>query len=397
MIPRSALPADRAGHRGECAIVALLCALSGLALQCLIVNVRYGGDWNALFCTGSKFPTPPALAAERIYVFPNSAGYDGQMYHYVAHDPLLRTDMGRYMDSSRARYRRILLPAMAFLLAFGRQTRIDSAYIATNLLFLFLGAWWLSRYLDSLGLPPRLAALFVFAPAALISLDRLTVDLAFTALCIGFALHVRLRRDGPAWVALALACLARDTGFALAAAACLVVSVERRFARAAALATAAIPAAAWYLYVGLRTPDYANMGPRKFIPLRGIFQALLDPLTYGFGGTVEAGLRWLDRLALLGFLLAAAYGVWLVRRNGFGQLEAAAVLWSCIGLCLPRSFWEDCYAGPRVFTPLLIYVVVLGAPLARWKILAPLLMVAPRVAVQVFGPLLAAIGSAAPR
>ena len=124
---------------------------------------------------------------------------------------------------------------------------------------------------------------------------------------------------------------------------------------------------------------------------------MLDPMAYGLGGTVEAGLRWLDRLALLGFLLAVLLAAWLVRRNGFGQLEAAMALWSCLGLCLPRAFWADCYSGARVFTPLLIYVVALSPPLARWRGMAPLLLVAPRVAVQVFAPLLVAMGSPASR
>ena len=73
------------------------------------------------------------------------------MYHYAAHDPLIRTDIWRYMDDSRVRYRRILLPATAFVLALGQPSRIDTAYIVANSLFLILGAWWLSRYLDSSG------------------------------------------------------------------------------------------------------------------------------------------------------------------------------------------------------------------------------------------------------
>ncbi|MCX6628700.1 MAG: hypothetical protein NTW28_13855 [Candidatus Solibacter sp.] len=363
-----------------------------MAWQLLVVNSRYGGNWTALFCTGSQFQVPPALAAESVYVFPNSTGYDGQMYHYVAHDPLARTDIGRYMDNSRARYRRILLPATAYLLAFGRQASVDSAYIAANLLFLFLGAWWLSRYLDSSGPEPRLAVLFVLAPAALISLDRLTVDLTFTSLCIGFALYVRLKQDANAWAVLALACLGRDTGFVLAAAACLALAVERRFAKAAAIATAVIPAAAWYGYVNLRTPDYSNEAFRGLIPFKGILETLLDPITYQLSGTVNAALRWLDRLELLGFVLAVLLGAWLVRRNGFGPMEAAIVLWSVTGLCLPRGFWEECDAGARVFTPLLIYVMLLSAPTARWKAVAPLLMVLPRVALQVLSPLAAAFG-----
>ncbi|MGA2268883.1 MAG: hypothetical protein ABSH44_10490 [Bryobacteraceae bacterium] len=393
MTLRAALSTYRTGRHRVWITTALLCALSGLAWQFLIVHSRYGGNWTALFCTGSNYPVPPALASERVYVFPNSGGYDGQMYHYVAHDPLIRTDIRRYLDVPRRRYRRILLPAMAFLLASGRQAWIDPAYIGANLLFLFLGAWWLSRYLDSLGLRARWAALFVLAPAALISLDRLTVDLAFTSLCIGFALYVRLKQDANACVVLALACLSRETGLVLAGAACLSLAVERRFAKAAALATAVAPAAAWYLYVNLRTPDYSDERLGQLIPFQGIFETLLDPKTYPFSGAVNAGLGWLDRLGLLGFLLAVLLSVWLVRHNGFGQMEAAMVLWSFVGLCMARSFWEECYSGTRVFTPLLLYVMLRAVPAVGWRAMAPLLMATPRVVLQVVAPLLPTLRS----
>ncbi len=381
--------AHDAGRRWVFLTTALLCALAGLIFQVLTVNARYQGNWTGLFCAGSNFRVPPALATERVYVFAGSNGYDGQMYHYVAHDPLARGDMWRYMDNSRVRYRRILLPAMAFLLASGRQASIDSAYITANLAFLFLGAWWLSRYLDSLGLHAGWAVLFVLAPAALISLDRLTVDLTFTALCTGFALYISEKRYVGAYVALVLACLTKETGFVLAGAACLAFSLERRFAKAAAFATAIAPAAAWYSYVNLRTPDFSDERFRQLIPFNGIWDAWQHPLTYPFSAAVNAGLAWLDRLALLGFFVAVLFAVWLTRRNGFRLLEAAMVLWSAVGLCLPRSFWEDCYSGARVFTPLLIYVMLRGLSAAGWRAMMPLLMVLPRIAIQVAAPLIA--------
>jgi hypothetical protein len=365
---------------------AVLCLVLGLTIQFLIVSLRYGGNWTALFCTGAKFKVPPSLTQEGIYLFPNSGGYDGQMYHYVAHDPLARTDIPRYMDSSRVRYRRILLPALAYLLALGRQGWIDFAYITANLLFLFAGAWWLSRYLELSGLPPQLAALFVLAPAALISLDRLTVDLAFTALCAGFALYLRREQYSRAVTVLALACLTRDTGFVLAAAASLAFLIERKWSRVAATIGAAVPAAAWYLYVNSRTPAYPNIKAGQLTPFRGILDTLADPISYPFTGVLSTGLQWLDRLALLGFLLAVLLSLWLVRRRGVGPMEAAMVLWSILGLCLPRAFWEDSFSGARIFTPLMIYLFLVSAPLPRWLAMAPLLMVLPRVALQIFAP-----------
>src|SRR6266545_2530619 len=59
------------------------------------VELNYGGDWTALYYTGDRIVLPPALAAEEnVYRFAGSAGYDGQFYHLIAHDPLLRHGFG---------------------------------------------------------------------------------------------------------------------------------------------------------------------------------------------------------------------------------------------------------------------------------------------------------------
>jgi hypothetical protein len=106
-----------ADRHGACIVSALVCVCIGLAWQVLTVHYNYGGNWTGLFITGSQFPIPPSLASENLYVFPNSTGYDGQMYHYVAHDPLMQKGFGDFVDNARLRYRRILLPALAFILA----------------------------------------------------------------------------------------------------------------------------------------------------------------------------------------------------------------------------------------------------------------------------------------
>ena len=371
---------------------ALVCALLGFAWQFLVVQTRYQGNWTALFCTGAGFPVPPSLAGEKIYVFPNSSGYDGQFYHYAAHDPLARGGMQRYMDVPRRRYERILLPALAFALALGHQPFIDAAFIATNLLFLFLGAWWLSRLLETYSLRPEWAALFVLAPASMISLDRLTVDLAFAALCMGFALYVRRNEEGGIYAIAALACFSREAGFLLPAAASLYWLAQRRFRKAAAFLTATVPAAVWYAYLTFVTPADPDARAGHLMPLAGIVQVLLHPFGYAVGDASRTVLQWLDRLALLGFVLAVLLTVWIVRRTRFGPVEAAMTLWSVLGLCLPAIVWAEPFAGPRVFTPLLILVVVLGMPQLRWRALVPMALVLPRVALQVLAPMLWYVG-----
>src|SRR5580658_3341998 len=240
-------------RRGACISSALICLAIGFAWQALTVHYNRDGNWSALFLTGSRFAVPPALASEHLYVFPDSAGYDGQMYHYAAHDPLLRHGLGKFIDSPRLRYRRILLPAAAFLLAGGRQGAIDGCFIASNLLFVFFGAWWLGRYFVLSGLSPAWSILFVATPAAVTSLDRLTVDLSMTALAMGFAYYAKIESRWRLYAVLVLAGLSRETGLILIAAYCLSRLVQRRFLAAVLFSTAGLPTIAWYMYVHSRT------------------------------------------------------------------------------------------------------------------------------------------------
>jgi hypothetical protein len=82
------------------------------------VHVNYHDRWSGLFCIGQKFPLPPPLR-EDSYVFPHSYGFDGQFYRDIAYDPFNQHGFGAYVDQPRLRYRRILLPVLANLLAAG--------------------------------------------------------------------------------------------------------------------------------------------------------------------------------------------------------------------------------------------------------------------------------------
>ena len=105
----------------------------------------------------------------------------------MAHDPFDRSAIGRAVPDPSLRYPRILLPGMAHLLAFGRPAWIDVAYLLCELIFLGLGAWWLAELLERAGMNPWFAVLYVTVPVAIVSLDRMLVDLAATSLALGFA------------------------------------------------------------------------------------------------------------------------------------------------------------------------------------------------------------------
>ena len=89
------------------------------------------------------------------------------------------------MDDPALRYRRILVPMLAWALALGRDSGIHAAYFATILGFVFLGVYWLARAMELGGRHPAWGLMFALTPAALVSMDRMTVDVALAAFAAG--------------------------------------------------------------------------------------------------------------------------------------------------------------------------------------------------------------------
>jgi hypothetical protein len=167
------------------AVFAALTVLAVWTWMALDVQFNFRGQWSALFLSGAYSPPPPSLASST-YEFQHSYGYDGQYYRYVAHDPLFRKGIARYVDGPNVRYERILIPGLAAILSFGQDRFTDAAYIAVVLGFIYLGALWLGQFAVVNGSHPAWACVFGLLPATLITTQRMTVDVALTALCMGW-------------------------------------------------------------------------------------------------------------------------------------------------------------------------------------------------------------------
>jgi hypothetical protein len=355
---------------------ALLCVILGLGWQLLTVHFNYGGNFTALFCTGAGLPIPPQLASEHIYVFPRSGGYDGQYYHYVAHDPLYRTEIGRALPGPAIRYPRILLPGLAYLLAFGQQRWIDASYFGCNLAFLFLGAWWLAQLLIRMGLSPWFAVLYLLVPATIISLDRMVTDLALTSLCLGFAVYLKSAARWKLLVVVSLAALCRDTGFFLAIACCGQYAAQRRFRAFLPFLLALCPAVLWYIYVDVHLPREPFHMP---MPFQGLLDIARPATPYLFPATLRAATTALDWSELAGLFLAIGIGIGGWRQAGSDPLAGACVLWSLTGLMLPP---QEVYSGARILSPLLLYQFLESYRGGRIVGRAPMIMVTPRILAQ---------------
>ena len=332
-------------------VCALLCTASALGWQALKVRYEFGGNWGALFNTGRDFPPPPELAWEHVPVVSPTTGYDGQFYHYIAHDPFFRHGLARYIDDPRRRYERILVPLAAYVLVAGHQPWIDFAVRAVVLLFVFLGAWWTTRYALAHGGRARPVLLFALLPATVLSVENLTVDVALAALGAAFL----LQHDGPVWKLfpiLALAPLARETGVLLVAGSMVWALWRSHWRRAAVCALAAVPWAAWTAFVYRHTPSQAY--PMSPIPFYEAWRAVLY-VRSAVPGALGLVVTALDAVAVAGSVLAVLLGLYQVRRGSAVGLACAG--FGILGLVLQRpDVWDNYHAHTRVLSPLYLWL-----------------------------------------
>ncbi|MGA3025140.1 MAG: hypothetical protein ABSF98_10240 [Bryobacteraceae bacterium] len=377
----------------NCSILfAGLALFAVLTWQWATVRANYAANWTALFCTGAVRGVPPTLASEHIYLFPGSTGFDGQMYHYIAHDPLMRSqELKRYVDEPRMRYRRILLPALAWLLALGRAGWIDGMYLAVNLLFVGLGVFWSAELLRGIGRHPAWGLLFLLLPATVVSVDRLVTDGALAALAVAFVLHAKR----PCWqlfLVLAAATLTRETGFLLLAGYCGYLSIQRRWATAAVFSLAGLPAALWYGYVQLHSAPL-HYAPH-WLPLPELLGSLLHPVLYPAGVPLVPLVQAADLLALAGMLLAFALAILLVARGCLQPECLAALLFALVGIfVLPQRTdeWQNVYGFGRAWSPLLLFLAVEALRRRSVAWLLPWALMVPRLAIQIAPQALGAI------
>jgi len=348
--------------------VGLLCAAAVLGWWMLKVHAAHGGNWTALYCTGSRVGIPGALKAENTYIFPDSWGYDGQFYHFIAHDPWLTRGLLPSVDNPPLRWRRILVSALAWTLAAGQDAWIDPAFYLVVLGFVFVGAYWLARYFEARGSPSWWGLLFLLSPTTLILLDRIVVDIAVTALCCGFLVYAHAGRRRAIWCVLAASILARETGLVLLAGWCLWLVVCREYRQVALFAAAAAPAGAWWIWVARRTPYSVMPGWSFSLPPTRLIDALRRPLEH------DRLVHAFDYLAVAASLLGvalAARAAWLAH----GHLRFVIPAFGLFGLALtgtaPVDVFQDVFSHARLLGPLTLLLAAEGLPRHDWLAGAP--------------------------
>ncbi len=373
----------------SCSIL-IATATTALALTWLIADVELmnAGHLTGLFYVGANAPLPAGALADQIYRVRDERGYDGQFYYLIAHDPLNQHGSLAYVDTPRYRWRRIGLPGLAYVLAFGNDAWVDVVYVALELMFVFLGAYWLSAYAEENGRSATWGLAFPLIPAVAVSLDRMTIDLPLAALSIALLLYAS--RGKPSWsahAALIAAPLVRETGILLILAWCAFWALRKHFRYALTGAACALPALGWWLYVALHTtPD--RTGFLASFPFSGIvtwtIHAFAEPVAaYGPGANAV-----MELVALAGIWLAFALAIYLAAKLRFHGSqwdlpELTAVLFAAFAsLIAYQDIWASLYGIGRTLSPLLVALAAIALRDRRPVFAGPLLLAVPRIALQ---------------
>jgi hypothetical protein len=382
-----AIPHSAPDGRRAAAWYALLATILAFAWQALTVQFNFDGNWSALFQTGAAWALPPGQVFENTYRFENSGGFDGQFYRYIAHDPLLSKNFQGFVDFPRLRWERILVPGLAYVVALGQDRFIDAAYSAVVLAFVFLGSFWLAQYFQRHKRSAAWGLAFLLVPTVTISIERLTIDIALTAFCIGFALYAERQQGWQTYVILTLAPLARETGIFLIAA-YVLYQLSRKHWRGAILAAAtALPFLLWFLFVRAHTGpgpvEWGNFLPS--LPFQGILLRTFQPLWLVNHETWKQTLAGLlDHAALLGVWFALFVSVRLLRRRKWSPLEFSIGAFALLAVLLANLFtWGEAYAFGRYLSPLLAWLAMIGLVERRLSLALPLCLVTLRVVAQI--------------
>ena len=290
--------------------IALVCIVCVLPLRYVLNRFSPQTYFTSLIYYGSDFyPTAiPEVQGIKPSVH-STAGYDGQFYSQIAIHPSLRAPgLRESLDAPAYRAMRPFLPWLSYLAGFGRPFWIVQAYALANLVFWYLLAFGLLRYLRPTTRRDYLCILAACLSSGVVfSLQRALVDLPAATLCFFGAFLA----EKFAVVGIAAAVLTKETY--------VLQVVERRFRRgetwglAPALTKYAcilLPALLWHAYV------HFTFGPAHFRtnfgwPFSGYLAAIFEAtktLSHNFSFSSITSL-----LAPLSLLVQGFYLFWAPR------------------------------------------------------------------------------------
>lgn len=381
---------------------ALLASILGALLILVwwvgVVHFAYGGNWTGLYCHGSRFLVPDWLERQEvIFRDPSPFGYDGQIFHIMAHRPWPISDLAGFLQPPQLRIQRILIPALAYCVALGRQQWVDPVYFALVLLSLAAGVFWTARLASLRGASPWWGLAFLLLPSSLAAVDRMLVDGPLVALAAGLIFSWETGRWRWAALIAVAAPFVRETGLLLSASVALAAWARWGLPAGLRWSASALPFGLWSLWLSQLPGGLHTRFAGLFYSIRLLLAAPVPQTSPAWFGWLLAAAALLALACLLGASLRALIQCWRARPQWSSSPRAA--LWFCGALYAasawvichvePRAAWDDFYAFGRVFSPMLLAVFLEWLACGKPALAAALIAAsAARILLQFVSPAL---------
>jgi hypothetical protein len=281
------LPGVRKAHAWTLALPLVVAAAVYLIIGASAgTQIGKTGDPEALIVPGDQFAAPELLP-HGAYIYPHSAGYDGQIFFYLAQDPFLTGKVATRDEIDNAhigpvayRYQRILLPVLGWLTSAGDPDVLQWTLPLINLLAVLGAGFLLARFLSARGRSPWLALVYMLSLGVAVGFRYDVADPLAASLFVAGVVWWLEDKRGLAIAALTGCLLAREL-YLIPVAALVALELLRHRGRAPAWLIPLAVFGAWQAYLRLAlassvTPDgAARPSP---VPLLGAARKLRDVL-----------------------------------------------------------------------------------------------------------------------
>jgi hypothetical protein len=286
---------DRVAH-APAWLLPLIAAFAVYLVVGASVGTKVGdtGDPGALIVPGQDFADYARLPPN-IYVYPGT-GYDGQMYFYLAQDPLLtgkvasRGDKTAHdIDHIAYRYQRILLPALGWLTSWGHPRVLEWTLPLINLFAVLAAGFLLARFLAARGRSPWLSLVYMLSLGVMAGVVNDLADPLAASLFVAGVIWWVEERPTAAIAALTACLLAREL-YVIPVASVIVLELVRRRRQGWPWLIPLAVYAAWqvYLRVALASPVVPDVAARPSpVPLLGAARKIHAVLTSDYLGAAN--------------------------------------------------------------------------------------------------------------
>jgi len=326
----------------------LVTLLSALLLLGLVsgFGAKLGGNAGSFICAGDQFIPPEKLSAAGVPYFKNSAGYDGQFFYLIAHDPWILGDQFKYIDNPGYRYQRIFYPLLVHGTAGGDPRNFPERLVQINFVAILLGVFFMARFLISRGRSSLWAFVFAVLGGNILGLFRdLSDPLALTLALLAFLFY-----EGKCFwrsaLFLSLALLTREIFFPVGVLMVLDQGFKRHdWKKASICAMPLLPFFFWQGYVALHLKAF-------------LCRAAGSSFTFPFLGLVHkifsgCGLSR-DSRCLSAFVLVMLLTLWSAVREVRRSPDAVSLsflFFSMLPVIGSQNVWPEPWAYGRLLLP----------------------------------------------